>query len=99
MTGHQQNPTTGYNIKGDPAGKINLEALCRAMGFQDVYKRQTYWFAENGVCSVNVNTNNTYQASQASGSAASGSTASESSSGSRVVTSGTAYSKSGPGVN
>ena len=33
MTGHQQNPTTGYNIKGDPAGKIDLEALCRAMGF------------------------------------------------------------------
>lgn len=36
MTGHQQNPTTGYNIKGDPAGKINLEALCKAMGFQRV---------------------------------------------------------------
>ncbi|MCI9294905.1 MAG: indolepyruvate ferredoxin oxidoreductase subunit alpha, partial [Lawsonibacter sp.] len=32
MTGHQQNPTTGRNIKGDPAGKIDLEALCRAMG-------------------------------------------------------------------
>ena len=36
MTGHQQNPTTGYNIKGDPAGKIDLEQLCRAMGFQRV---------------------------------------------------------------
>ena len=36
MTGHQQNPTTGYNIKGDPAGKINLEALCRSMGFNRV---------------------------------------------------------------
>ncbi|MCR4584226.1 MAG: indolepyruvate ferredoxin oxidoreductase subunit alpha [Lachnospiraceae bacterium] len=36
MTGHQQNPTTGYNIKGDPAGKINLEALCHAMGFNRV---------------------------------------------------------------
>ena len=36
MTGHQQNPTTGYNIKGDPAGKIDLEALCRAMGFERV---------------------------------------------------------------
>ena len=34
MTGHQQNPTTGYNIKGDPAGKIDLEALCRSMGFR-----------------------------------------------------------------
>ena len=36
MTGHQQNPTTGYNIKGDPAGKIDLEALCRAMGIRRV---------------------------------------------------------------
>lgn len=36
MTGHQQNPTTGYNIKGDPAGKIDLEALCRSMGFSRV---------------------------------------------------------------
>lgn len=36
MTGHQQNPTTGYNIKGDPAGKIDLESLCRAMGFARV---------------------------------------------------------------
>ena len=36
MTGHQQNPTTGYNLKGDPAGKIDLEALCRAMGFARV---------------------------------------------------------------
>ena len=36
MTGHQQNPTTGYNIKGGPAGKIDLESLCRAMGFRRV---------------------------------------------------------------
>lgn len=36
MTGHQQNPTTGYNIKGDPAGKIDLESLCRAMGYNRV---------------------------------------------------------------
>ena len=36
MTGHQQNPTTGLNIKGDPAGKIDLEALCHAMGFERV---------------------------------------------------------------
>lgn len=36
MTGHQQNPTTGFNIKGDPAGKIDLEALCRSMGFARV---------------------------------------------------------------
>ena len=36
MTGHQQNPTTGYNIKGDPAGKIDLESLCRSMGIARV---------------------------------------------------------------
>ena len=36
MTGHQQNPTTGYNIKGDPAGKIDLEALCKALGIKRV---------------------------------------------------------------
>ena len=36
MTGHQQNPTTGYNIKGDPATKIDLEALCKALGFNRV---------------------------------------------------------------
>jgi len=36
MTGHQQNPTTGLNIKGDPAGKIDLEALCHALGFNRV---------------------------------------------------------------
>ena len=31
MTGHQQNPTTGYNIKGDPASKVDLETLCKAL--------------------------------------------------------------------
>ena len=36
MTGHQHNPTTGYNIKGDPATKIDLEALCRALGIRRV---------------------------------------------------------------
>ncbi len=36
MTGHQQNPTTGFNIKGDPAGKINLEELVKAMGINRV---------------------------------------------------------------
>ena len=36
MTGHQQNPTTGYNLRGDPAGKIDLESLCRAIGINRV---------------------------------------------------------------
>jgi len=36
MTGHQQNPSTGYNIKGEPAGRIDLEKLCAAMGIERV---------------------------------------------------------------
>ncbi|MCI8591153.1 MAG: indolepyruvate ferredoxin oxidoreductase subunit alpha [Lachnospiraceae bacterium] len=36
MTGHQQNPTTGKNLRGEPAGKVDLEALCRAVGFNRV---------------------------------------------------------------
>ena len=36
ITGHQQNPTTGYNIKGDPAAKVDLESLCRAVGINRV---------------------------------------------------------------
>ena len=46
MTGHQQNPTTGYNIKGDPAGKIDLESLCRAMGIRRVAVIDPYDLAE-----------------------------------------------------
>lgn len=46
MTGHQQNPLTGYNIKGDPAGKINLEALCQAMGFTRIRVVDPYNLAE-----------------------------------------------------
>lgn len=36
MTGHQQNPTTGFNLKGDPCTKIDLESLCRAVGIHRV---------------------------------------------------------------
>ncbi len=36
MTGHQQNPTTGYTIKGDPASAVNLESLCHAVGIDNV---------------------------------------------------------------
>lgn len=36
MTGHQHNPTTGYTIKGDPAAKVDLETLCRALGIERV---------------------------------------------------------------
>ncbi|HKM32971.1 MAG TPA: indolepyruvate ferredoxin oxidoreductase subunit alpha [Oscillospiraceae bacterium] len=36
MTGHQQNPTTGYNLKGDAAAAVNLEELCKAIGIRRV---------------------------------------------------------------
>ena len=36
MTGHQQNPTTGKTIKGDPALAVDLEALCHAIGIERV---------------------------------------------------------------
>jgi indolepyruvate ferredoxin oxidoreductase alpha subunit len=46
MTGHQQNPTTGKNLRGEPAGKIDLEALCRALGFNRVTVVDPYDLAE-----------------------------------------------------
>ena len=46
MTGHQQNPTTGYNIKGDPAGRIDLEALVKAMGINRVRVVDPYNLSE-----------------------------------------------------
>jgi indolepyruvate ferredoxin oxidoreductase alpha subunit len=38
MTGQQQNPASGYTIKGEPAARLDLEALCRAVGVKHVYK-------------------------------------------------------------
>lgn len=46
MTGHQQNPTTGYNLKGDAAAKVNLEALCKALGIERVRVVDPYNLAE-----------------------------------------------------
>ena len=46
MTGHQQNPTTGINLKGDPAAKVDLEALCRACGIARVRVVDPYNLAE-----------------------------------------------------
>ncbi len=36
MTGHQQNPTTGKRINGDPATAVDLEALAKACGIDRV---------------------------------------------------------------
>lgn len=46
MTGHQQNPTTGKNLKGDPACAVNLEALCKALGINRVRVVDPYCLAE-----------------------------------------------------
>ena len=46
MTGHQQNPTTGYNLKGDPCSKIDLEALCKSVGINSVRVVDPYDLAE-----------------------------------------------------
>ncbi len=46
MTGHQQNPTTGYNLKGDPCTKIDLEAFCRAIGIRRVRVVDPYDLAQ-----------------------------------------------------
>ena len=32
----QQNPITGKTLRGDPAGRIDLEAMCHAVGFDRV---------------------------------------------------------------
>lgn len=46
MTGHQQNPTTGKNLKGDPAAAVNLEELCRAIGIKSVRVADPYNMSE-----------------------------------------------------
>ena len=36
MTGHQNNPANGFNIKGDPASAVSIEAVCHAVGIDRV---------------------------------------------------------------
>ncbi len=36
MTGHQDNPTTGYTIRGEETKQVNLIALCKALGVEHV---------------------------------------------------------------
>ncbi|MCL2248776.1 MAG: indolepyruvate ferredoxin oxidoreductase subunit alpha [Oscillospiraceae bacterium] len=36
MTGHQENPTTGHNIRGEKVGKMDLEMMCKACGIERV---------------------------------------------------------------
>ncbi len=46
MTGHQDNPTTGKNLKGDPALAVDLESLCKAVGIKRVRVTDPYDLAE-----------------------------------------------------
>ncbi|MEG0379965.1 MAG: thiamine pyrophosphate-dependent enzyme, partial [Eubacterium sp.] len=36
MTGHQQNPGTGYTANGDPAASMSIEAMVRAIGVKHI---------------------------------------------------------------
>lgn len=36
MTGHQQNPTTGYTLKMEPTPEVSIEALCKACGVKRI---------------------------------------------------------------
>jgi len=36
MTGHQDNPTTGFTIRKEPTKQVDLLALCRAVGIEHV---------------------------------------------------------------
>ena len=36
MTGHQNNPTTGYTIRGEETKQVNLVALCKSIGIESI---------------------------------------------------------------
>ncbi len=36
MTGHQENPTTGYTIRGEETVQVNLLSLCKSIGVKNV---------------------------------------------------------------
>ncbi len=36
MTGHQENPTTGYTIRGEETVQVNLLSLCKSVGVKNV---------------------------------------------------------------
>lgn len=46
MTGHQDHPGTGATLCGDPAPKVDLENLCRALGVSDVKTVDGYDLAQ-----------------------------------------------------
>ncbi len=46
MTGHQNHPGTGITIKGEPTHMLDLEAVCRACGVQNISVIDPYNLAE-----------------------------------------------------
>ncbi len=46
MTGHQDNPTTGYTIRGEETKQVNLLALCKAIGVEHVRVADPFDLAE-----------------------------------------------------
>ncbi len=36
MTGHQHNPCTGFNAKGEPAPEIDIKAVCQSIGIKNI---------------------------------------------------------------
>ena len=42
MTGGQQHPATGFNLKGEPAPAVDLVELCRAIGVKNIRKVDPY---------------------------------------------------------
>lgn len=42
MTGHQENPSTGYDIKGNPAPTVDFEAIGRAVGIKRIQVVDAY---------------------------------------------------------
>ena len=46
MTGHQENPTTGKTLKGEPAPAVSIELLCQAVGVKRVHVVDPYALKE-----------------------------------------------------
>ncbi|MDR1702602.1 MAG: indolepyruvate ferredoxin oxidoreductase subunit alpha [Sporomusaceae bacterium] len=46
MTGHQQNPATGLTIKGEPATAVELEAMVKACGVNNIFPVDAYQLAD-----------------------------------------------------
>lgn len=46
MTGHQENPSTGFDLQGDPAPRVDFEAIARAVGVKRVRVVDAYDLVE-----------------------------------------------------